>query len=120
MSIGPLPPPNAELASRLLEQVPYQQSFIAGQLLPRVGLRRVTVRSLPQLRNLLAPEGRGMPGIDLEDLIDWVRTVHGDHSLAGALAEVAQEPETSYMDRCHRSFAIVDARIAQAKEVPQL
>ena len=111
-----LPPPSEELSRRLLGTVPYRDRLPAGRLFPPVGIIPGHVRSLGELRHLLTPDVRSLPGLSLTALADWVGRVIGDGELAHALRN-ATENAGSYVEGCLRVYELVGLRLEQAREV---
>ncbi len=108
--------PDQTLAHKILSTVPYRDRLPAGRLMPPVGMLRSDVRSLQELRLLLTPDVRSLPGINLNNLANWVKGVVGDTELAHALRK-ATEDTGSYVEGCLRVYELVGLRLQQAREV---
>lgn len=109
-----LPAPDAALARRLLEPVPYAQRLPAGRFLPPVGILPGDVRGLAEAHEQLAPDDRSLPGVNLHALARWVGEVLGDGDLAGLIAEAAARAP-SYVVGCIEAYALIGERLAQAR-----
>ena len=106
--------PDETIAVRILSTVPYKDRFPAGRLRPPVGIIPGTVRSLPELFLLLAPDDSSLPGINLTALVEWIDNVIGDPELAACL-RVETDKAKSYVDGCLIAFDLVGERIKQAQ-----
>ena len=109
-------PPGEKLSYRLLSTVPYRDRLAAGRLLPPVGMLRSDIRSLQELRLLLTPDVRSLPGVNLSALAAWVEQVINDSELADALRKATENAE-SYVDGCLKVYELVGLRLKQAREV---
>ena len=111
-----LDPPDAALAARLLQRVPFRDRLPAGRFRPPVGIIPGDVRSLSSLFLHLAPQPNSLPGVNLTRLPDWVRDALGDAALADAIRNAVQSSQ-SHVDGCLRVYELVAVRLAQAEEV---
>lgn len=109
-----LPEPDHRLAKHVMRTVPYRGRFEAGRMMPRTGISPVPVRSLQQVRMLLAPRKDVLPGINFEALAQWLRISLGDHALADAVLMAAGEAY-SYVECCIKIYEIINLRLDQAK-----
>jgi len=114
--LAPFEPPDAVLASRLLERVGFRDRLPAGRLRPPVGIIPGDIRSLSSLFLHLAPSPNSLPGVNLTRLSAWVRDVLGDADLAAAIGE-AVAASRSHVDGCMRVYELVAVRLAQAETV---
>jgi len=106
--------PDLDLARRVLTPVPYAARFSVGRLRPPVGVMPGTVRSLHELHLLLTPDDRSLPGVNLTALPGWIADVVGDPELAEAV-RLAVGQAGSYVEGCVQTFALVGARLEQAR-----
>lgn len=109
-------PPGAELAARILREVPYADRLPAGRFRPPVGILQGHVRSLPALFLHLSPQPSSLPGVSLKRLPDWIAGVIGDHELADRVREAAASA-TCHVDGCLKVYHLVGQRLAQAERV---
>ena len=109
-----LDPPDAALAARLLQRVPFRDRLPAGRFRPPVGIIPGDVRSLSSLFLHLAPQPNSLPGVNLTRLPDWVRDALGDGALADAIREAVQA-SSSHVDGCLRVYELVAVRLTQAE-----
>jgi hypothetical protein len=115
MSAG-MSAPDIELARRLLGIVPYRDRLPAGRLKPPVGLIPSPVRGLKEVRLLLAPDDRSLPGLNLSALAVWIRRVIGDAELADRV-EAAVQAADNYVAGCLEVYELVVARLDQAERI---
>ncbi len=115
MSTG-MPVPDRELARRLLGTVPHRDRLPAGRLKPPVGLIPSPVRGLKEVRLLLTPDDRSLPGLNLSALAGWIRRVIGDTELADRV-EAAVQAADSYVAGCRAVYELVVARLDQAGRI---
>ena len=108
-----LDPPDAALAARLLQRVPFRDRLPAGRFRPPVGIIPGDIRSLSSLFLHLAPQPNSLPGVNLTRLPDWVRDALGDAVLADAIRNAVQASQ-SHVDGCLRVYELVAVRLAQA------
>ena len=111
-----LDPPDAALAARLLQRVPFRDRLPAGRFRPPVGIIPGDIRSLSSLFLHLAPQPNSLPGVNLTRLPDWVRDALGHAALADAI-RAAVQASPSHVDGCLRVYELVAVRLAQAEEV---
>ena len=111
-----LDPPDAALAARLLQRVPFRDRLPAGRFRPPVGIIPGDIRSLSSLFLHLAPQPNSLPGVNLTRLPDWVRDALGDAALADAIRNAVQSSQ-SHVDGCLRVYELVAVRLTQAEEV---
>ena len=109
-----LDPPDAALAARLLQRLPFRDRLPAGRFRPPVGIIPGDVRSLSSLFLHLAPQPNSLPGVNLTRLPDWVRDALGDAALADAIRNAVQASQ-SHVDGCLRVYELVAVRLAQAE-----
>jgi len=109
-----LDPPDAALAARLLQRVPFRDRLPAGRFRPPVGIIPGDIRSLSSLFLHLAPQPNSLPGVNLTRLPDWVRDALGDAALADAIRNAVQASH-SHVDGCLRVYELVAVRLAQAE-----
>ena len=108
--------PNRNLSRSILATTPFADRFPAGRLRPPVGIIPGTIRSLPELHLLLAPDERSLPGVNPIALADWVENVVGDPDLAQAL-RATHNAAPSYVEWCLTAFDLVGSRVAQARRI---
>jgi hypothetical protein len=113
---APLPLPTAELAGRILAKCSYDDRMPAGRLTSRLGITRGSIRGLPELHLVLAPDDRTLPAVNLERLADWIDRVIADAELARATRDAARSAD-SYVDACIATYALVGQRLDQARAV---
>ena len=111
-----LDPPDAALAARLLQPVPFPDRLPAGRFRPPVGIIPGDIRSLSSLFLHLAPQPNSLPGVNLTRLPDWVRDALGDAALADAIRNAVRASQ-SHVDGCLRVYELVAVRLTQAEEV---
>ena len=116
MTAPALAPPDAVLAARLLQRVPFRDRLPAGRFRPPVGIMPGDIRSLSGLFLHLAPAPNSLPGVNLSRLSEWVRNVLGDTSLAIAIRD-AVDASSCHVDRCMRVYELVALRLAQVDGV---
>lgn len=112
----PLTMPDHDLSRSILATTSYADRFHAGRLLPPVGIIPGTIRSLPELHLLLAPDDLSLPGVNPLALADWVEHVIGDPDLAQAL-RAAHGAAQSYVAWCLTTYELVGSRVDQARRM---
>jgi len=103
-------------ARALFSRVAHADRLSAGRLQPPVGLLPGPVRSVAELHMLLTPESRGMPAVDPDTLVAWIRSVIGDEDLAAALADIFATSDC-YAEGCRASHRLLGERLHEAQHL---
>ena len=99
----------------LLSRVEYADRLAAGRLQPPVGLIDGFVRSIAELHMLLEPEPRGLPALDFDEVVTWVREVVRDEILADELSALFAASD-SYVESCRGAYGLLGERLEQARQ----
>jgi hypothetical protein len=108
--------PGESLSRKILSPVPFGERMPAGRLKPPVGILAGDVRSLPELRQFLAPDIASLPGINLKALPEWIEMSIGDKELAESVEAIVNAPFT-YVEGCLKVYEMVGYRLDQARKV---
>ena len=77
--------PSKDMASKILNEVGFEERFIAYRLRERTGPIPITLYSFEEAVGLLNDP---FPGVDFTRLEDWIREVMGDGELADKIRDV--------------------------------
>jgi len=109
----PLALPTAQLADRLLGDVPCDQRLDAATMVAPRGVIETKLASLQEVHLLLEPHARTLPAIHLESLATWVQTALGDVDLGRELHAATRD--VCYVDGCKAAHALISQRLDQAR-----
>ena len=105
--------PSPELASRILNEVSFEDRLTASILHVRAGVRTLSLYSLEEVFSLLKEP---YPQIDLDRLEEWLRIVIRDSELADKINEVIVK-KSAKRDALPLIRDLVGLRLIQCKQL---
>jgi hypothetical protein len=105
--------PSRALASRVVQEVNFEDRLIGSILHLRAGIRIVSLYSLEELFMLLKEP---YPQIDVAQLENWIRTIIHDEELADRIKSVTLQ-KAGDKDTVHSIRDLVGWRLIQCKHV---
>jgi hypothetical protein len=112
----PFQPPTKELATRILEEVDFQDRLIGHKMRRRMGPVPVSLYSFEQVVRFLIED---IPQIDLDDLQTWVGEKIGDKDLARAIEEIGRR-EIDDPEKLLHVRGLMMARLGQSRRIWRL
>jgi hypothetical protein len=112
----PFQPPTKELATRILEEVDFQDRLIGHKMRRRMGPVPVSLYSFEQVVRFLIED---IPQIDLDDLQTWVGEKIGDKDLARAIEEIGRR-EIDDPEKLLHVRGLMMARLGQSRRIGRL
>jgi hypothetical protein len=104
--------PDKELASRVLNEVGFEERIVGYRISERLGPTRTSMYSFEEVVNFLNDK---FPQLEFEELEKWVKVVMKDEELALKIAKAVGE-ETNDHDRTQRIRILMGERLSQCKK----